>query len=457
MFGSGEQQPLSAQPFTPYDASAATTHVVADDPFLTHKQQAERAAKPSAPPAPVAQRTESGGQRDLHADPFMAHKNTPPSNMTVGVDDPFLTHMSPAERAQKSDNSAPRVPPRLSNQAKIEDLATNPFLKHDKGPDTERFKAPMRLTDFHVPSFFDIFGAGDPTREPWVGFCYALVPFAFYVYIVLLQLVVQHYSWNLTWIFTMMAIISCVGMSLSGVRRRGSVNYIVLGLLCFVGVCLGCLTGSDTYHHHARPVWWLHTGVDYAQKSADTPASSVIDAAKIDFHIGDKLVDGTAVDSTRSAGYKNGVTFCVAPVLNQNLTLYDTFRVEFWAVGIDCCSSYGGFTCDKSRSASSTAVVMLDRGFPCPGCHSDSFSRAVEKASAQWNLVSSDDALYLRMVSDATEFTDNLVLHLCLAVFGYAFVVLLLFAAMSFPMYYYGLFRPAPEKERNARPSTVRS
>mmetsp|Transcript_13183 Transcript_13183/g.35014 ORF Transcript_13183/g.35014 Transcript_13183/m.35014 type:complete len:113 (-) Transcript_13183:55-393(-) len=54
---------------------------------------------------------------------------------------------------------------------------------------------------------------------------------------------------------------------------------------------------------------------------------------------------------------------------------------------------------------------MLDRGFPCPGCHADMFAAAVAKAEVMHGLTSAPDAMYVRWVSDVSAVELSMLLE----------------------------------------------
>lgn len=117
----------------------------------------------------------------------------------------------------------------------------------------------------------------------------------------------------------------------------------------FVGVLLGryCY-GAYGYFALRYSNSRTYSNVDPAQRAA-----SVADAGRIAF------AAEAHVDAGRSAGYAapDGLTYCAAPVLG----LGQPGRVDFWAVGTDCCGTYGAFDCnDASDSSARGGAVVFD-------------------------------------------------------------------------------------------------
>jgi hypothetical protein len=120
---------------------------------------------------------------------------------------------------------------------------------------------------------------------------------------------------------------------------------------------------------------------------------------------GDQLMDAgsvtftneTRVDTNKAMGFKNMDTYCVAPITvpGTKPAVYD-----FWAVGLNCCSSSGtskgaNFRCDntKSRTAHSGLRLMtsVDRPF---------YRLAVQQAEVAYNIKAAHP-LFFTWVQDA--------------------------------------------------------
>jgi len=153
-------------------------------------------------------------------------------------------------------------------------------------------------------------------------------------------------------------------------------------------------------------------------------------------------VNGTYVDDLRSAGFKNGHYFCAAPIISPETAGGAFIRVNYWAIGIDCCQRSGSFICDDSRDfEAGYGVVMLDGGLPCPDCHLDEFRSAVRKAEALHGLVSAPGALFVRWVRNPLKLKAGVLMKAILFILLaglISFVVLWIFASWA---WYYGVGR----------------
>mmetsp|Transcript_62331 Transcript_62331/g.115695 ORF Transcript_62331/g.115695 Transcript_62331/m.115695 type:complete len:472 (+) Transcript_62331:79-1494(+) len=326
----------------------------------------------------------------------------------VGVaQDPFMAHARPGTAAL---------------------VDNDPFLTHDRRFFGKRVHGSSSLGGFGssvtaaaccapcaevVQEIEVLMGGSHPDATPWCGYMYVFVPYSVFLLTLLLLLVVQHFSRIIAMVLLGAVVLSAcvlIAFGLTGTVRGGPLSWIVLGCLCLLAFGMGLAAGHVAWNTGGvRQSWWFSRGKHYSHIAAGTDARSVIDAAAINFD------DESKVDTQSSAGYTaGGDTFCVAPVLDDTAET-SLKRVQFWAVGLDCCDGVGGFKCDESRQASAhEGVVMLDGGNPCPGCNAYSFQQAISKAEAVHNLVGSDDALLVRWVSDSGRFKSWLIARVCL-------------------------------------------
>lgn len=169
-------------------------------------------------------------------------------------------------------------------------------------------------------------------------------------------------------------------------------GYVYLGMLVILAVLVAVLGGYYNYTIHLRPYWANISNQRYTNVLATEPATSHGDASSILF------AKGVIIDSYSSMGYRaKGSMFCVAPIRDT----YSKSRVEYWAIGKDCCLARGSFNCDNARSPNSRSAVVF-RDIPALFVSSDEeyFRKAIQQAESTYNLVSGKRALLVRWLDD---------------------------------------------------------
>jgi len=177
-----------------------------------------------------------------------------------------------------------------------------------------------------------------------------------------------------------MAVICCsvisgglIAIALYGKRDMGW--HFVLGVSCLAACLLAVWLGSVGYQWYMREYWWMQTGRHYTDLNATTSAQSRNDASWLHFR------NGSRVDTMKAVGYRDGEVFCVAPVLSAN----QVTRVEYWAIGKDCCQKRSAFTCDDAGDpVAQSALAMLGEDF----VDREAYQRAVRQAEAAYKLAS---------------------------------------------------------------------
>lgn len=347
----------------------------------------------------------------------MAPGDLPERQMVNVVSDPFMT-AGAARREQRAQAQSPS------------DTSPSPFVTapgQSSGlPD--RYPPPQQSEDFLASQREQMYeemvkarrhwtevaarmmGPGDPERKNTVRNILVVAPWLLFMWVLLLWVLLRHYSADCCVVLTALLAIASAAMILLWVmgKRFGQVSLLALGSLCLLAVVAATVVGSLGWHTYWRQYWWLQTGYRSEGNSALTAALGLSDSSIIGFwnDTTKRTINNTYVDSYMSAGYKDKHYYCVAPILSPRAIEGTITRVNFWAVGLDCCQRSGSFFCDDSRrSDAGYGVVMLDDGFPCPDCHEQKFRAAVEKAEAIHNLVSAPGAIMVRWVRNpmATE------------------------------------------------------
>lgn len=350
------------------------------------------------------------------------------------VNDPFLTHSEPAQRhpAQTLLPSQPAPPPAPAER-QLQSVVGNEFLT--AAPPQP--PAPTAPTPPAVPEeprrpfsevLADILGLEAVTRPPWTRSLYHYVPWAIFLWVMMLWMVLLHFAPTMTSIMTLLAVVVSLLFVCAGMMGKavGAVSHAGLGSLLVIAVLAGMHAGQQGWTGAMRQYWWMQTGHQFRDTTtAESPAAARVDAAYVDFwnEEAETTWGATSVDISRSAGFRDGSIYCAAPVMNPNTAGAGLPRVEYWAIGVDCCEPLGSFTCDASREWNGGyGVVMLDQGMPCAGCNQDKFRAAVHKAEEAHDLVSSTGALYVRWVSDPNTVGSELLWYAVLYVTLAAFV-----------------------------------
>lgn len=282
-------------------------------------------------------------------------------------------------------------------------------------------------------------GEGDPERQDenmgWMVF----VPFFVFMWVIMLWIMVRHYSMLGAQVITLITIGVLVAMTVMGFTSHKDRTFPLagLGLLCLLAVVMGVIAGNHGWGDCWRQYWWMNTGVRYGGDTAAKPAAARIDAATVQF------VNGTAIDPSRAAGYQAGDIYCAAPILDPSLLGAQSARVEYWAIGVNCCGLLGSYTCDGARDGmDGTGVVMVEGGMPCIGCNADKFRLAAAKAGGANNLVASKSALFVRWVKNPTALTSEYLMNGVMFLFSAGFIGLLTFMVLGALANFKGFCKP---------------
>merc|ERR1719321_2147080 len=175
-----------------------------------------------------------------------------------------------------------------------------------------------------------------------------------------------------------------------GGPKAKQVHIMWFGILTFVACIAGVALGVYNYHENMFAYWsYLNNGV-YTNLLPSESADSHKDAGKIFFS------DDSKVDTSKAVGYKDGPVYCVAPVLDD----VPIAKVQYWAVGQDCCSQRADFNCDDSWSPKAhSGVVILESNDWLPS-HRDAYMKGVKLAEATYDLVSAKDPIFVRWVAE---------------------------------------------------------
>jgi len=243
------------------------------------------------------------------------------------------------------------------------------------------------------PSYYD--GARPPTRSSGGG---APACVSFFL-VMFLPTVLFIFTYRRFPAFTVTLVGFLVLMALAPAGNAGGPPFAAA---LVGGVLLSATNGLHCYYAHSLPLFSLRYGRSYHNVFPQEPAVAFSDAASVRF-AGKVAVDDSKATSWTSmeAGIN---TFCVGPIVDQS----SVGRVEFWAVGIDCCDK--GFTCEggESPEGGGGGVVVpvvaendllydsIGKYLAPPEVRRDMFLKAVSVAELTHEVASTQHAVLVR-------------------------------------------------------------
>lgn len=153
-------------------------------------------------------------------------------------------------------------------------------------------------------------------------------------------------------------------------KGRPAKMWMVLSLCLWVATVASYRLADQNYWQHSNPYFnyddmALYVNIDPALDRGQ----SYMDAGQVYFK------ESTYVSRGRAIGFKNGDTYCVAPIVREPLINQDgtdqletlsgfvlpkSGTVDFWAVGLNCCGANGDdFECGDSNKVMARAGMRL--------------------------------------------------------------------------------------------------
>eukprot|EP00933_Yihiella_yeosuensis_P072610 TRINITY_DN81050_c0_g1_i1.p1 TRINITY_DN81050_c0_g1~~TRINITY_DN81050_c0_g1_i1.p1 ORF type:complete len:357 (-),score=46.62 TRINITY_DN81050_c0_g1_i1:34-1074(-) len=156
-------------------------------------------------------------------------------------------------------------------------------------------------------------------------------------------------------------------------ERRPCRTWIVTAISLWAGLMTGCVIGSNYwYMYTAKYFEWKDMASYVDINPSQDKATPFMDAGTLYFK------DGTQILDKKALAFRNGYTYCIAPVyLDSLLPLGNETKsqltpsgfviprsgtVDFWAVGTNCCGTSGTpFTCGAVKNPMArSALRVLD-------------------------------------------------------------------------------------------------
>jgi len=160
----------------------------------------------------------------------------------------------------------------------------------------------------------------------------------------------------------------------------------LLSLLCVVAWIWAFLYGNSSFYDHMQPYYDLqqlnvYQGVDPSTMNGN----QFMDFGILGF------VESASVARNLSMAFKNGDTYCAAP-LRVNASVPESY--DFWAVGINCCSSQHDYNCGEFKAHSGLRVARESlRSF---------YQLTVQQAAATYDIPV-NNPIYFEMVTDPAD------------------------------------------------------
>lgn len=284
----------------------------------------------------------------------------------------------------------PPEPAKKGSEAKFTE-AGDPFLTHAVGR-LERKEDPRKKGRFGW--IWDFLLGASLVLVPWAVFAIVSALFTF----------MYHASAMYVWLAVIFFFFFGIALMCSSAAKAdeekssGSATQFFMGVLCLVALFFATCLGYYNYHMHMFAYWSLKANGEYTNLMPSEIALAVADAGKIVFS------DGTRVDTTRAVGYEDGATYCVAPIADN----VPIAKVQFWAVGTDCCAARADFNCDDAWSPKArSGVVVSDTNTWLPS-HRASYLQAIRVAEATYEIKSAPEPLLVRWVADPAVLQDDL-------------------------------------------------
>jgi hypothetical protein len=221
-----------------------------------------------------------------------------------------------------------------------------------------------------------------------------LIPYLIFAGLLEVYVYMYHTYFHVAWLLSLAVVLVSIVWIVSDLYSiRGGQWYVFFGVLCMLASVAATCVGLYIYFGYTYQFYKLGGLRTYTNVLPAEPAEAHADAGKIYFSPDSK------VDITRAVGFQaQGGVYCVAPILDET----EIARVNFWAVGRDCCKSRASFNCDEAWNAEAhSGAVVLDTGAPQISFNQlDFYNKAVKEAQSLYEIASADNPIFVRWVLD---------------------------------------------------------
>lgn len=182
----------------------------------------------------------------------------------------------------------------------------------------------------------------------------------------------------ITHVFYAAFIVGCIVMLLA---PTGQLYVVFLVAVAATGHHIGHINYNDNMSFYCRAA----SGREYTGVRPESKAFDYQDAGRLHF------APGSRVGVDWAVGLRfDGEIYCAAPIVGPEQTVGQIPRVDFWAVGLNCCGARGRFVCNQVATGASSGVVVHDAGGPitelASGTETAKLRRAARAAAEHYGL-----------------------------------------------------------------------
>jgi len=227
-----------------------------------------------------------------------------------------------------------------------------------------------------------------PTNVMSLAAC-ILVPIMIFAAVYSLQSFSLHYTDNATekiLCWALLGFVLLLGYVAVGAWRRRDEGtqdpkwYTFVFVTAAIAWTFAYIFGNTNFLTNIQPYMdIMNLNIYYAVNPSTHSGQQLMDAGRVQF------IPGTRLETSRSMGFKNLDTYCVAPITfgaSPNTTNGEFPVFDFWAIGLNCCSGHlPDFACGEYANPNARFGLRLmkddQRAF---------FRLAVQQAEASYNI-----------------------------------------------------------------------